>query len=169
MYIVVSNTGSAASEFISIFTRKQYNHASLSFDAELKTIISYNGGERVYPPGLNHETVEYFNKKSGASILVYALDAPAEQKRLIIDKVKEINREGSAYNLMGLIFKYSHKPNILFCSQFVYKMLDLAGLAYFAKKPGEVKPTDLIELDYYRKLSFAFEMRLNESAAQERA
>jgi hypothetical protein len=161
IYIVVSKTGSAASELISLFTMKQYNHASLSFDRDLKTVISYNGGEHVYPPGLNPETIAWFNKKEGSSILVYTLSAPPPQKRLIIDKVREINNEGSAYNLMGLIFKYSHKPNIMFCSQFVYRMLKFAGLEYFEKKPAEVKPTDLVELDYYRKLQFVYEMRLN--------
>ena len=161
IYLVVSSTGSAASELISLFTRKRYNHASLSFDADLKTIISYNGGERAYPPGLNHEAVEFFNKKKDASFLVYALAAAPEQKRRIIDKVKEINDEGSAYNLMGLVFKFSPRPNIMFCSQFVYRMLDLAGLAYFKKRPGEVKPTDLVEMDYYRKLRFVCEIKLH--------
>ena len=74
VYIVISNTVSVASEIISVFTQRQYNHASLSFDRELRTIISYNGGERVYPPGLNHEMITFFNKKPGASILIYSLD-----------------------------------------------------------------------------------------------
>jgi hypothetical protein len=161
IYIVISNTGSVASEIISVFTQRQYNHASLSFDRELRTIISYNGGERVYPPGLNHEMIAFFNKKSGASILIYSLDCSRYQKKLILDKVEEINREGSAYNLMGLVLKYSHKPNIMFCSQFVYKMLCLAGLSYFSKADGNVRPTDLIELDYYKKLRFVREIKLN--------
>lgn len=161
IYIVISNTGSPASEIISTFTQKQYNHASLAFDHNLETIISYNGGERVYAPGLNHEMIEYFNKKDDASIIVYRLPCTQQQKQMLIDKVKEINTEGSAYNLMGLILRHSHKPNIMFCSQFVYKMLQHAGLAYFDKKDGEVKPTDLVELDYYRKLEFAYEIQLN--------
>ncbi len=162
IYIILSNTGSPASEIISTFTGKQYNHASLSFDPELKTVISYNGGERVYPPGLNYEMLDFFNKKEDASILVYKLFCTREQKRKIYDKVQEINRDGSAYNLMGLVLKYSHKPNIMFCSQFVYKMLTFAGIAYIDKRDGEVKPTDLIEMDYYRKLQFMYEMKLNE-------
>ena len=161
VYIVISNTGSVASEIISVFTQRQYNHASLSFDRGLRTIISYNGGERVYPPGLNHEMLAFFNKKPGASILIYSLDCSRYQKKRILDKVEEINREGSAYNLMGLVLKYSHKPNIMFCSQFVYKMLHLAGLSYFAKADGNVRPTDLIELDYYKKLRFVREIKLN--------
>ncbi|MDF2803363.1 MAG: hypothetical protein K0S61_3266 [Anaerocolumna sp.] len=162
IYIILSNTGSPASEIISTFTQKQYNHASLSFDSELKTIISYNGGERVYPPGLNYEMIDFFNKKEDASILVYKLTCTKEQKTKIFEKVKEINRDGSAYNLMGLVLKYSHKPNIMFCSQFVHKMLTYGGISYFDKSDGEVKPTDLVEMDYYRKLEFMYEMKLNE-------
>jgi hypothetical protein len=160
LYVVVSNTGSAASEILSVFTRKQYNHASLSFDRELKTIISYNGGEKVYPPGLNEEMIEFFNKKEDSSLIVYQLDASREQKMELIDKVWEINDHGSAYNMLGLVLRTSLKPNIMFCSQFVYNMLRHVGLAYFEKAGGQVKPTDLVELDYHRKLSFCYEILL---------
>ncbi|GHV38513.1 hypothetical protein FACS189490_00580 [Clostridia bacterium] len=161
VYIIISRTGSAASELISVFTQKEYNHASLSFDRNLETIISYNGGERVYPPGLNYEMLEFFNKTKGSSVMVYRLPATSAQKLQILGKIEEINREGSAYNTMGLVLKYSHKPNIMFCSQFVYNMLKLSGLAYFTKRAENVKPTDLIELDYYKKLEFAYEIKFN--------
>ena len=161
LYVVISNTGSPASEIISLFTKKQYNHASLSFDRELQTIISYNGGERVYPPGLHIEMLRYFNKKKDASIIVYRLPVPRETKNAVIDKIRAINREGNAYNVLGLMFKFSLKPNIMFCSQFVYKMLKAAGIQYFEKRDGEIKPTDLIELDYYRKLFFEYEIKFN--------
>lgn len=159
IYIIISNTGSSASEIISLFTQKQYNHASLSFDTDLKTIISYNGGEKVYPPGLNAEMVEAFHKKDDASVLVYRLPTTIEQKQQILDKVKQINTDGSAYNLLGLVIKHSYRPNIMFCSQFVYQMLKLAGLTYFDKPAGDVRPTDFIELDYYKKLEFCYEIK----------
>ena len=159
IYIVISKTGSAASDIISVFTQKQYNHASLSFDNALQTIISYNGGERVYPPGLNMEMLEFFSKKPGAGILIYRLPCPPEKKKRILDKIAAINREGSAYNMLGLVLKRSYRPNIMFCSQFVYKVLDDAGLSYFAKPNGKVSPTDLVELDYYRKLKFEKEIK----------
>jgi len=154
IYIVVSNTGSAASELISVFTRKQFNHVSLSFDEHLDTIISYNGGEKIYPPGLNAEMLSFFNKKEDASVGVYRLKITVEKKKILIDTVKDINEEGSAYNLIGLVFKYSHRPNIMFCSQFVYSMLKKVDLHYFEKRPELVQPTDLVELDYLRKLEF---------------
>jgi hypothetical protein len=161
IYIIISNTGSPASEIISMFTRKQYNHASLSFDRELKTIISYNGGEKLYPPGLNMETIKYFNKKKDASVIIYSLEINAEKKRTIIDEIKKINSQGSAYNLFGLVLKHSFKPNILFCSQFVYKMLRMVGANYFEKEDGQISPTDLIELDYEKKLKYEYKIKFN--------
>lgn len=47
------------------------NHASLSFDSDLQTIISYNDGQNVYLLGLNHEIEERFNNKADSSIMVY--------------------------------------------------------------------------------------------------
>jgi len=161
VYIVLSNTGSAASKLISLFTKKVFNHISISFDSHLETIISYNGGENLYPPGLNPELIEWFNKKDDASIMVYKLDISKSKKRLLIDKVQEINKVGNAYNMLGLILKLSIKPNILFCSQFIYKLFEIADLNYFKKGEGQVKPTDFIELDYYRKLRFAYEIKFN--------
>ena len=158
LYIVISNTGSPASEIISVFTNKQFNHASLAFDRDLKTLISYNGGDRVYPPGLNPEMLSFFNRKEGAGVLVYSLPCPAEKKSFVLDRIREINEEGSAYNMLGLVSGVSFRPNIMFCSQFVYRMLELAGLAYFTKANGKVEPTDFVELDYRRALHFEYEL-----------
>ncbi|MGJ8729743.1 hypothetical protein ACRW9N_04650 [Listeria aquatica] len=163
LYIVISSTGSPASEVISLFTNKAYNHVSLSFDRDLKTIISYNGGENITLPGLNQEKITSFNKKSDASVIVYELQAPKEKKRLIIDKVREINEKGSAYNLVGLVTKVSLRPNIMFCSQFVYKILQFAELEYFRDSAAKIKPTDFVERDYYRKLAFCYEIKFNET------
>jgi hypothetical protein len=161
IYVIVSNTGSPASEIISMFTKKQYNHASLSFDKDLKTIVSYNGGERIYPPGLNMEMIKYFNKKDDSSIIIYSLPITKEQKKVIIDKIKEINEQGNAYNILGLVLKFSFRPNIMFCSQFVYKMLKTADINYFDKKEGQIRPTDFIELDYDRKLRYEYKIKFN--------
>ena len=161
VYIVISKTGSAASEFISVFTQKEYGHASIAFDKDLKTVVSYNKGDKIYSPGLNAEMIEYFNQAQDSALLVYRLPATLEQKKCVLDKIEEINKEGSAYNMLGLFVNYSHKPNIMYCSQFVYNMLDYAGLSYFDMNGKNVKPTDLIEQDYYKKLEFVYEIKFN--------
>ena len=162
IYIVISSTGSPASEIISLFTNKTYNHVSLCFDEDLKTIVSYNGGENISPPGLNREEVVFFNKKDDASIMVYKLPVSKRQKQKLIEKIKEINDTGSAYNLIGLITKFSIRPNIMFCSQFVYEILKYANVEYFSSVSTKVKPTDFVENDYYRKLQFCYEIKFNE-------
>jgi len=161
LYIVLSSTGSAAGEIIRMFTKKEYSHASLSFDEELKTIISYNGGENIFLPGLNQEMIEFFNQKPDANIVIYKIAATREQKESVLNEIHKINEQGSSYNLLG-VFGYSHKKNIMFCSQFVYTMLKVTGLAYFEKRPEEVKPMDFIELDYERRLEYCSRLFLNE-------
>lgn len=162
IYIILSSTGSSASELISLFTKKAYNHVSLSFDQDLKTTISYNGGENVTLPGLNQEQLKSFHKKDDASIMVYKMKAPKENKRRIIEKIREINDAGSAYNLVGLVTKVSIRPNIMFCSQFIYSILQVGNLAYFESVNTKVKPTDFVENDYYRKLEFCYEINFKD-------
>lgn len=154
LYIILSSTGSAAGKLISKVTKKEYAHASIAFEEELKTIVSYNGGENIYAPGLNQEMIEFFNKKDDANIIIYRIKATREQKQMILYEVRKINEKGSSYNILGLFVPYSHRENIMFCSQFVYCMLKAAGLAYFDKRPEEVKPTDFVELDYKRNLEY---------------
>lgn len=160
MHLVVAKTKTAPSEFLGLFTGRQYNHVSISFDKDLHTAVSYNGGQKVAPPGMNPELLEQLTQNNGSAVLVYRLPASREQKRMILDQIKEINTEGSAYNLLGLALKFSYQPNIMFCSQFVYTMLKCAGLQYFEMRPAQVKPSDFVELDYYRKLEFAYEISL---------
>jgi hypothetical protein len=162
VYIIISNTGTAASDVISIFNKKPFNHASLSLDAELETTLSYNGGNRIYPPGLNPEIIDQLIEAKDSSVLIYRLPCTREQKLRIINKIEQINRDGSAYNLLGLLINHSFKPNILYCSQFVYKILEYGGLSYFKADSGLIKPTDLIEKDYMRKLEFVDELRFND-------
>ncbi|WP_432403987.1 YegS/Rv2252/BmrU family lipid kinase [Wukongibacter sp. M2B1] len=162
MYIVLSSTGSAAGKLIGKVTKKEYAHASISFDEDLKTIISYNGGENIYSPGLNQEMIEFFNKKPDANIMVYRIQAGRKQKEKILEEIKKINNQGSSYNILGLFLPYSHKSNIMFCSQFVYTMLKLGGLDYFDKKPEEVRPTDFVELDYERRLEYCTKIFVND-------
>lgn len=165
VYIVITRTMSLPSELIGLFTNRPYNHVSIAFDKELKTLVSYNGGQRIAPPGLNPEILEMMINKKGAAVMIYKLEASSEQKKQMIDKIKQINAQGSAYNILGLVLKFSYKPNIMFCSQFVYTLLASCGLDYFKKKPIHVTPMDFVEMDYYRRLEFLQEINFSEEEA----
>ncbi len=161
IYIIISDTGSSASQVISLFTKTEFSHVSIAFDRELITTISYNGGERVSPPGLNQEAIDAFKKKDDASILVYGLNVGNENKYKMIKKIEQINKEGSAYNILGLVFKFSAKNNIMYCSQFVYSLLKSVNCNFFIPKDDfSIKPTDFVEKDYKRNLEFLYELKL---------
>lgn len=154
LYVIISSTGSPAGEVVRKISKKEYSHSSISFDEELKTIISYNGGEKISSPGINQERIEFFYQKPNASMIIYRIKASRYQKTIILNEIRRINEQGSSFNLLGIFFTYSHRKNIMFCSQFVYNMLKAAGLEYFDKKPEQVKPTDFVELDYGRNLEY---------------
>ncbi len=164
VYLVFSDTGSVVSTALSVFHRKLYNHISLAFDPGLATLISYNGGEKVSPPGLNPEIIQWFYKKEDASIRIYRLAVTREQKSAMASRVRQIDREGSAYNVLGFTKRRAFAPNIMFCSQFVYCLLQEVGAHYFDMLPEETKPSDLIELDYTRKLEYVETIRLSDIA-----
>ena len=146
IYLVLAQSKSPAGEVIGLFTHRDYNHISLALDADLDTLVSYNGGEGIAFPGLNRETVPGLARRAGASLLVSRLPATRHQKQIILRRLGKINQEGSAYNLLGLLFPVAW-PNQMFCSQFVYRMLRLAGLHYFRKDPFQVRPMDFVDLD----------------------
>jgi hypothetical protein len=154
IYLVLSDTGSPASKLISIFTNSPYNHVSLSFDEELLTMVSYNGGNGRNNPGLNSEEIKDFMQKPDASFAVYKLKAERLQQAALLNRIDQINREGSSYNLLGLFTKRSYQPNIMFCSQFVYTLLNEVGLGYFEKDTLHVTPMDFLELDEENSLVF---------------
>ena len=158
IYLILSNTRTASSRIISLFTENEFNHVSLSFDYELNTLVSYNGGNKRYFPGLNPEKVDDLVKAENSSALVYRLEVTPEQKMAILNKVRNIDNEGSSYNILGLVLNKSFKPNIMYCSQFVYKLLAGAGVQYFIAENNIIKPSDFIEQDYRRSLKFCYEL-----------
>lgn len=50
----------------------------------------------------------------------------------------------------------------MFCSQFVYHILEISNSNYFNMDQTKVKPTDFVEKDYYRKLEYCYEIKFNE-------
>jgi hypothetical protein len=167
VYIVLSDTGSPAARIIGVFTGAAYNHVSLSFDGDLKTLVSYNGGNGVSGPGLNRETLDDLNRKPGASLVLFRLKVTAGQKRALISRVAAINREGSSYTLLGLLTKTAVLPNIMFCSQFVYTLLNDAGAAYFSRKNGRVRPMDFCVAAGGKGPEYAGGVALNSGASRE--
>jgi hypothetical protein len=156
LYLVLSDTKTPAGKIIASLTHDPYNHVSLSLDRNLETMVSYNGGNGRGSPGLNREVIHDICGRPGAKMAVFRMYAGTGKKALILDRIRQINDEGSSYNRLGLVLKRSLKPNIMFCSQFVNSMLELANLDYLGKNSGNVKPVDFIAGDADGRLTWVY-------------
>ena len=156
LYIVFSNTGSPTGETIARITRKEYSHVSLSFDKKLNTIVSYNGGNNIFAPGMNQELIQFLMQKEDAKIGIYRIKASRKQQLKILRTIREIDNKGSSYNVLGLLIPYSARKNTMVCAHFVYKMLEIAGLKYFEKRPEKVRPMDFLEYDHENRNRLEF-------------
>ncbi len=166
LYLVLSETGSPASEILSLFTHKEYNHISLSFDRSLYTMVSYNGGNGYQQPGLNTECLASLNQKENSRLLVYSLKVDKEDRFKILNRLKQINTEGSAYNILGLLTNVSVRSNMMYCSQFAYEMLEEIDQNFFVPIEDKIKPTDFIEYDEDKTLTFEYKINFSENNEQ---
>ena len=67
VYLVLTQSNSPAGEVIGLITDRTYNHVSLALDRDLHTLVSYNGGDGIAPPGLNPETLGGLLRRPGAA------------------------------------------------------------------------------------------------------
>jgi len=157
VYIILSATGSPFGNIVALATGDEYNHASFSFDENLETMVAYNGGNGISNPGLNQEKTEFFYQKEDAKMAVYRIKASKKQKQKILDEIKRMDEEGSSYNVVRIVMKKSFAPNIKVCAQFVYELLEAAGLAYFEMNSQDVMRMDFVKRDGNGVLEFCCE------------
>lgn len=163
LYLILSETGSPASEILSLFTHRNFNHISLSFDRSLYTMLSYNGGNNHQNPGLNTELLADLNQKEDSQVLVYRLKMSADDRFKILNKIKKINNEGSAYNVVGLLTSVNIRRNMMYCSEFVYRMLEEVDFKLFEVKEDKIKPTDFLDYDLKKELIFEYQINFSEN------
>lgn len=152
IYVVVCQSGTAVSKIIKAFTRKPYNHVSVSGDKFLTEMYSFC---RTY----KHSPIPAcFNKEVvGKGVLgmfnyipceIYEISVTYEQKKRFDELMSHFksNREKYSYNYLGLwniMFKILHKSDNKFvCSQFGAYVV--ASLGIELPKPLELcTPEDM--------------------------
>ncbi len=133
IYIVVSQTGTVLSRILKIITRKEYNHASISFEDDLNIMYSF-GRKRPNNPfiaGFVTESASFgtFKRFSNTSIVVVKLSLNIEDyenlKSFINSMLMEPKKYG--YNYLGLYLAALKIPfrcdNRYYCSEFVRDIL----------------------------------------------
>ncbi len=161
IYIVLSQTGTTLSKIIKRFTHDKYNHASISFDPELKTLYSFGRlhPRFVAPGGFVMESPNYgtFKRYKNTRIALYELEVSDEKYDEIRSGVEEMyaHRKDYKYNYKGLLWatfnrRYA-KPRRFYCSEFVAYVLSafkLVEKGFFDTKV--IKPMDFVRVPNVR-------------------
>ncbi len=153
IYLVFTDTGTYFTKLIKLFTKRQYNHASLSMDAELYNVYSF-GRKNIRNPfngGFVREDMgnELFQT---ASATIYRCCVTEEQYHRIKQLMSKFEQQSDQYryNLLGLfaimLKKQWNRKNAFFCSQFVALVLEEVGITKFKKSVSLVTPQDLSQL-----------------------
>ena len=138
IYLIVAQTGTKPAAFFKFFTRKPYNHVSLSGDITLSEMYSFCRTYRNFPlpATFNKETVGKgtLGKFGTIPCEIYRVPVTAEQKREYNRVIRHFvdNRNIYSYNLLGLLAVYLNiewnRKKSFVCSQFVAYTMDKIGI-----------------------------------------
>lgn len=173
IYILLTDTGSLFTRLIKLYTKKRYNHASISFDSNLSKVYSF-GRKHIRNPFrggfvLENLAQHFFQR---ADCALYSITVTEMQQQKMERYIQEIEKqqERYRYNFIGLFGFLIQKPinreNAFFCSQFVATMLQECGIVKFNKPLSLITPYDLQEIS---KLNLEYEGKLNAYHTKDKA
>lgn len=152
IYVVLSDTGSVLTRLIGFYTKSKYNHCSISFDPEFKTLYSFGRKQPRNPfmGGFVEESfyAGTFKRFSNTTCLVLKMEVDNDsyiQIKKNIDFFKE-NMNEYHYNFIGLfgaaVGKQISRQNGYYCSHFVAKVIEEADVKLWDTPAFLVKPED---------------------------
>lgn len=154
IYILLTDTGTVFTRMIRLFTRRQLNHASIAFDAELKEIYSFGrrNPNNPFTGGFVKENLRGQLFQSASCALYKCTVSKKVYERLRRHVQNFENNPGQyKYNLLGLfgiLFKMKiERKNAYFCSQFVATVCANNGLHLVSKPPAITTPADFEDSD----------------------
>ncbi|MCA1033851.1 MULTISPECIES: hypothetical protein [Bacillaceae] len=150
VFVLLTDTGTLFTKLIRIFTGKELNHASISFDEGLLDVYSFG---RINPAnpfsgGFVKEDVRA-NLFANARCAVYACTVSEQEYGRMQEQAAffEENRHHYKYNLLGLfavLFNWEYnRSNAFFCSEFVGTILKETNGCRVEKPVSLLKPHEL--------------------------
>src|SRR5690625_4141361 len=157
VYILLTDTGSILTKLIKLYTKKPYNHASISFDSELSEVYSF-GRKKAENPFIGGFVKEDVTKGlfKQAECAIYSFSVTNDQVQKMKEFIKEIEaqQEGYRYNFLGLFGFIFNKPinrkKSFFCSQFVASVLKKCNIIDFEKPMSLIAPNDLQQISKFQ-------------------
>ncbi len=169
VYILLTDTGTLFTKSIKNYTGAPYNHASISFDRELRELYSFGRKNPSNPlhGGFVKEDIftGTYSKYPKTTCVIYELKVTHRDVQKMKRVLNVFIRSGSKYmyNLLGLIGVTLNEPiefsNSYFCSQFVAEILQRSGIKLWDKLPALVTPDDFRD---HERLALIYEGSLFE-------
>lgn len=168
VYIFLVRTSSFFSRVISFFTRTNYTHASIGFDAQCRSLYSFARLQtsRPIPAGFVRESRDegLLSLNPNAPCAVFKLRVTERSYNIIRSRLHAMyyNKAKYTYNYLGPVccfFRIPLKiPNHYFCSQFVAEILSQSNSITLSKPASLYHPRDIemipeLELIFKGKLS----------------
>ncbi len=169
IYLLFTNTGTLFTRTIRLYTKADYNHASIALDPNFNETYSF-GRKKPRNPFHGGFVKEKINENlfRTADCIIYSYTITKQQERRIKQVLANFdrNKETYHYNLIGLFGVMLNKPiqrkNAYFCSQFVAYILKESGIITFDKPLELVTPYDLQQIP---KLEFVYEGKLHQAVS----
>ncbi|HBB71400.1 MAG TPA: hypothetical protein DCZ71_02190 [Ruminococcus sp.] len=138
IYLIIAQTGTRPARFFRFFTKKPYNHVSLSGDVTLSEMYSFCRSYTPFPlpATFNKEIVGKgtLGKYGFIPCEIYRIPVTNEQKNEYNRIIRHFsdNRNIYSYNVLGLIAVYFNiewnRKYSFVCSQFVAYTMDKIGI-----------------------------------------
>lgn len=157
VYLLFTDTGTIFTRMIKLYTKKPYNHASISLDNQLRSVYSFGRKNPSNPfiGGFVKENLQsdLFQHASCAIYCCRVSEKQFEETCRYIQKFEE-QEKYYRYNLLGLfafLFRINlNRKNCFFCSQFVATVLMECGISQIEKPLSLVTPHDIQELPRFQ-------------------
>ena len=151
VYIVFSQTNTALAKTISLITKNEYAHVSISFDKKCKTMYSFGrkyDNNPFYGVFKTENINEGLFKKNNAKIAIYELEVSEKQYNNVKENIKNIEQDNNGYNSIGLIlaiFNFRIPRKKYYCSEFVYNVLSKDNVKIIQKTNKSIRPSYIEE------------------------
>lgn len=183
VYLILAQTGTVPARFFRFFTKKPYNHVSLSGSITLSEMYSFCRTYKRFalPATFNKEIVGKGTLGLFGTIPceIYRIPVTNEQKEMYGRLIKHFidNRNIYSYNILGVLAVYLNiewkRKKSFLCSQFVAYIMDKIGIRlekpFCLYKPDDFRHFPDAELVYAGELNtFYSDINSNPFALRDR-
>lgn len=157
IYLMLTRSTTILSKIIFLATGAQYTHVSLGLDSPSGPFFSF-GREYstfLFPSGFVSESpatgLWARHPETPCCLLRTEVSESAYQSLAAQVSLMELNRKRYHFSVIGIVGCFFHmpisRPRHFFCSEFVSKTLQVAGVLPFRLQPALTRPVDFLSMD----------------------